>query len=72
MLSLRLTLFIGSYIVWLKIIARYKRILMEKEEKLGLVHYEFTSQMAEELLNCAQISADLDSRMGELKKMIEK
>ena len=34
--------------------------------------YEFTSQMAEELLNCAQISADLDSRMGELKKMIEK
>ena len=45
---------------------------MEKEEKLGLVHYEFSSQMAEELLNCAQISADLDSRMGELKKMIEK
>ena len=34
--------------------------------------YEFTGQMAEELLNCAQISADLDSRMGELKKMIEK
>ena len=33
---------------------------------------EFTSQMAEELLNCAQISADLDSRMGKLKKMIEK
>ena len=33
---------------------------------------EFTSQMVEELLNCAQISADLDSRMGKLKKMIEK
>lgn len=33
---------------------------------------EFTAQMAEELLACAQISADLDSRMGQLKKMIEK
>ena len=32
--------------------------------------YEFTSQMAEELLACAQISADLDSRVGKLKKMI--
>ena len=32
--------------------------------------YEFNSQMAEELLACAQISADLDSRVGKLKKMI--
>jgi len=34
--------------------------------------YEFTEEMAEELLNCAKISADLDERMGRLKQMIEK
>ena len=32
----------------------------------------FTEEMANELSNCAKISADLDERMGRLKQMIEK
>lgn len=33
---------------------------------------EYTDAMADELYNCAKISADLDERMGRLKEMIEK
>ena len=32
----------------------------------------FTEEMANELSNCAKISADLDERMGNLRKLIEK
>lgn len=33
---------------------------------------EFTDDMANELLSCAKLSADLDERMGNLRKLIEK
>ncbi len=33
---------------------------------------EFTKQMADELFECAQISADLDLRMDELRKSVQK
>lgn len=33
--------------------------------------YEFTEEMAADLLNCAQISSELDERMGKLKRIIE-
>ena len=34
--------------------------------------HEYTKAMADELFSCAKISADLDTRMGNLRKLIEK
>lgn len=48
-----------------------ERVQKKTRELLHLMtHAEFTDDMAEELFQCAQLSAELDNRMDRLRKSV--